>query len=102
LVQKIDKFRTGISGSGFALNLTGLYIQRRVQRECAIAAVVQTEGLFVAFLLCFTSGVLYHHIPTWLAFLKGSSREASIIVGVARMPGCLILFFISAVVTRLK
>jgi hypothetical protein len=64
--------------------------------------LVQTGGLFVVFLLCFTSGVLYHHIPTWLAFLKGSSREASIIVGVAGMLGCLILFSISAVVTRLK
>jgi hypothetical protein len=64
--------------------------------------LVQTGGLFVVFLLCFTSGVLYDHIPTWLAFLKGSSREASIIVGAAGMFGCLILFSISAVVTRLK
>ena len=64
--------------------------------------LVQTGGLFVVFLLCFTSGVLYDHIPTWLAFLKGPSREASIIVGAAGMFGCLILFSISAVVARLK
>jgi hypothetical protein len=64
--------------------------------------LVQTGGLFVVFLLCFTSGVLYDHIPIWLTFLKGPSREASIIVGAAGMLGCLILFSISALVARLK
>jgi len=68
----------------------------------AYPGLVQTAGLFVVFLVCFTSGVTYDHIPTWLAFLKGPSREASVIVGAAGMLGCLILFSISAVVTRLK
>jgi hypothetical protein len=64
--------------------------------------LVQTAGLLVVFLVCFTSGVMYDHIPTWLAFLKGPSREASIIMGAAGMLGCLILFSISALVARLK
>ena len=70
--------------------------------KTAYPGLVQTAGLFVIFLVCFTSGVVYDHIPTWLAFLKGPSREASVIVGAAGMLGCLILFSISALVTRLK
>ena len=64
--------------------------------------LVQTAGLCIVFLVCLISGLLYDHIPVWLAFLKGPSREAFLIVGGAGVFGCLVLFSISAVVARLK
>ena len=64
--------------------------------------LIQTALLCIVFLLWFTSGVLYDYIPSWLAFLKGPSREVSIIGGSAGMLACLLLFLISTVVARLK
>src|SRR5579872_2091038 len=64
--------------------------------------LIQTGILCIIFLVCFISGIAYDHIPTWLAFLKGPSREGSIIVGIAGMFACLILFFLAALVARLK
>jgi len=64
--------------------------------------LVPTGILCVVFLVCFISGIAYDHIPPWLAFLKGPSREGSIILGIAGMFGCLILFFLGALVSRLK
>jgi len=64
--------------------------------------LIQTGILCIVFLICFTSGIAYDHIPLWLAFLKGPSREGSIILGISGMFGCLILFLLGALVARLK
>lgn len=64
--------------------------------------LIQTGILCVIFLGCFTSGIAYDHIPHWLAFVKGPSREGSIILGAAGMFACLVLFFLGALVARLK
>ena len=47
-------------------------------------------------------GIGYNHIPPWLAFVKGPSRAGSIIIGIAGMFACLILFLLGALVARLK
>jgi hypothetical protein len=56
----------------------------------------------IVFFICFTSGIVYDHIPPWLAFVKGPSREGSTIICIAGMFGCLILFLLGALVARLK
>jgi hypothetical protein len=64
--------------------------------------LIQTGISCIVFFICFTSGIVHDYIPPWLAFLKGPSREGSIILGIAGMFGCLILFLLGALVARLK
>jgi len=64
--------------------------------------LIQTGVLCIVFLVCFISGIVYDYIPPWLSFLKGPSREGSIILGGAGMFACLVLFFLGALVARLK
>jgi hypothetical protein len=71
-------------------------------RLSAYPGLIQTAILCLIFLVCFTSGIAYDYIPPWLAFVKGPSREGSIILGIAGMFGCLILFLLGFLVARLK
>ena len=64
--------------------------------------LIPTGILCIIFFVCFTSGIAYDYIPPWLAFVKGPSREGSIILGIAGMFGCFVLFFLGALVARLK
>jgi hypothetical protein len=64
--------------------------------------LMPTVILCIVFLVCLTSGIAYDHIPPWLAFVKGASREGSLIIGIAGVVGCLILFLLGALVARLK
>jgi hypothetical protein len=64
--------------------------------------LIQTGILSIVFFVCFTSGIAYDYIPPWLAFVKGPSREGSIIIGIAGMFGCLVLFLLGVLVAKLK
>ncbi len=64
--------------------------------------IIPTGILFIVFFACFISGIAYDHIPPWLAFVKGPSREGSIILGIAGMVAGFILFLLAALVSRLK
>jgi len=71
-------------------------------RLLSYPGLIPTGILCIVFFICFTSGIVYDYIPPWLAFVKGPSREGSIIIGIAGMFGCLILFLLGALVARLK
>ena len=71
-------------------------------RLLSYPGLIPTGILCIVFFICFTSGIVYDYIPPWLAFVKGPSRDGSIILGVAGMFGCLILFLLGALVARLK
>lgn len=68
----------------------------------SVPGLIQTGILCTVFVVCLASGIAYNHIPPWLAFLKGPSREGSIVLGIAGMFGCLVLFLLGALVARLK
>jgi uncharacterized membrane protein (DUF485 family) len=64
--------------------------------------IIPTGILCFVFFACFISGIAYDHIPPWLAFVKGPSREGSIIIGIAGMVAGFILFLLGALVAWLK